>query len=89
MKSMSIVFAIGSLITGLIAAYYWYESSKVKYGPDWDKFEEPVDERLQQMGRDSGLLKGTAEAGQLNKVAALWTAFSVVLNCLSAIVSAL
>jgi hypothetical protein len=86
MKYLSIVTAIGAGICGLIAAYYWYNSSLIEYGPDWDF--EPVVEEAKNMGQFAAIMKAAKKSSNLNKRAALWTAATVFLSAVSAIASA-
>ncbi len=87
MKATSIVLAVCALITGLVAAWKWYEASKVYPKPNW-KFE-PVDPTLKAMSWDAATLEAFDRAGKLNAVAALWTAISVGLGSTSSIIGSL
>jgi hypothetical protein len=86
MKLMSFSFALLALVTGLIAAYYWYKASKVEIVPLWQKLHimEPIG------GGDShwivGILEAVGESCSLNKIAAVWTASSVFLSAVSAVI---
>jgi hypothetical protein len=88
MKFASLSFAILALVTGLIAAYYWYQASKVEVVPLWQELGtiEPLG------GGDThwivGMLKAAQKSGALNKLAALWTAASVALSAFSAVIGA-
>lgn len=88
MKCFVIFLATGSFITGLISAWYWYKASAVPVEPVWIKNDgiEPGDSLLSQSGWISGLLGSVHESARLNKVAAAWTAFTVVLTTISALV---
>ena len=86
MNCISIVIAIGAGLCGLIAARYWYKSSIIEFGPDWDF--EPPDEQMKNMGRFAAIMKAAKESSNLNKFAARWTAASVVLSAVSAIAGA-
>jgi hypothetical protein len=81
-----LVIAVGAGICGLIAARYWYKSSLVEYGPDWDF--EPVAEESINMGQFAAIMKAAKESSNLNKFAARWTAVAVVLTNISSIASA-
>jgi hypothetical protein len=89
MKTISIVLATVALVTGLIAAQYWYRSSKVAIDPGWSGPTEPVLPELQQMGWTVAILKAARDVGDLNKTASLWTATSVAFGAASAIIGAL
>jgi hypothetical protein len=73
---------------GLIAAYYWWLSSQVEYGPKWGLpgtggHIEPVDETSKQIDINTAILEGAKEAGKLNKIAALLTGISLFFSALS------
>jgi hypothetical protein len=87
MTVASIIFALAALAFGLVAAWYWYESSQVELRPTWDT--EPGDALLSQMGWMAGAMTAMTESARLNKLAALWTAGSVVLGAASIIVGSL
>jgi hypothetical protein len=80
LKTLIIIFALGTLGTGLWAARLWYTSSKIVPIPTWAKCggSEPGDEMLSQMGVLAGLLCAGNEVARLNGAAALWTAIAVV-----------
>ena len=52
------------------------------------RFPEPTDPELKQMNESAATLDALNEAASLNKSAAVWTAGSVALSALSAIVGA-
>jgi hypothetical protein len=74
-----------TFVTGIIAAVYWYRSSRIAVQPGWNI--EPADEQLSQAGWTAGTLQAFADSGALNAKAALWTAASVALGSLSAVAS--
>ena len=82
MKWASIALGVLAAITGLVAAVYWYRSSKVGLTPIWGGLE-PVEPLFSQMGWLAGLMQTFAKSADLNKRAALWTAVSVVLAACS------
>jgi hypothetical protein len=104
-KSISIAFAIVALGTGLIAAFYWYKSSKVpinqNHGPDWGLPGtgvpiEPVEPQRKTLDISIANIEGIIatneaikKAARLNQSAALWTAASVVSSACSAILGAM
>jgi hypothetical protein len=92
-KVISILFAIAALITGLVGACYWYKSSIVPIDR-WGRNEHPSSFRPHEHQAANTLwLGGMFEAAQktarLNRVAALWTAFAVVLSGVSSLFSSL
>jgi hypothetical protein len=88
LRIFSIFLAIIALVSGLIAAWYWYKSSKVPIDPGWSGPTEPVVPEQQQMDWTVAILKATREVADLNKTAALWTALSVAFAAASTIVGA-
>jgi len=89
-KSISILLAAGALITGLKAAYHWHASSLVEIYPGWtSERPEPVDRELRQIAQYGATLTAVAQSAAQNKVAAIWTAASVILGGASSILGAL
>jgi hypothetical protein len=86
MKYVSVAFALGAFVTGLIAAYHWYKASEVPIDPGWTLEDpEPVDEELKQMGWTAAIINAAQKSAILNKIAALWTAVAVVLGSVSSL----
>jgi hypothetical protein len=81
MKTVSLVFALAALATGLWAAWKWYRSSQVTPNPGWDF--EPVIESHKRLGWDVAMPNAFSDAGKLNANAAGWTAASVALGTVS------
>jgi len=93
MKEASIAFAAIALVTGLVAAWHWYQSSKVEIDPGWNPPGtggriEPVMPDLRQLDIEVATNNAFRRSGQLNKVAALWTAASVLASALASIFGA-
>jgi hypothetical protein len=105
MKFTSVAFAIIALGTGLLAARYWYKSSKVPInpsrGPGWGLpgTGAQIEPLLPEMkALDWGLantkdiedtIESVQRAAELSKTAGLWTAASVPSSAISAIAGAL
>jgi len=91
MKALAIGLAILAGITGVVAAIYWYRSSKVPTVPVWPRGAfgpmEPVESEASQSGWIAGMLQAGTRAAELNAKAALWTAGSVLLAAAASIVS--
>jgi hypothetical protein len=58
-------------------------------GMELTRYPEPMDAKLKQMNEICATWDAMNEAAKLNKVAAAWTAASVALGALSAIVGAI
>src|SRR5262249_52732945 len=84
MKAIIVVTASdAALVTGLIAAWYWHRSTKVPLKttqPDAKSFE------MAGFGLAAGAYQAYQAVAALNKKAALWTAASVVLSAISALI---
>lgn len=93
MKAIGIGLAILAGITGIVAAAYWYRSSKVPTDPIWPGgplgLVEPGEREESQDGWIAGMLQASQRAADLNAKAALWTAASVLLAAAASIVSVL
>jgi hypothetical protein len=98
----SVAFAGIAFVTGLTAAWRWFQASGVKIGslgPDWalpgtGGHIEPVDEAAKaldlavtQINDGQAILAAFTEASRLNKTAALWTAGSVAATAVSAMLA--
>ena len=93
MKTVGSGLAILAGITGVIAAIYWYRSSRVPIDPIWPEgafgFVEPGEHEASQDGWIAGMMRSNALAAGLNAEAALWTGGSVLLAAAASIFSAL
>jgi len=86
MSTVSFILALVSAITGLWAAYKWYEASKVDIRPfDESGHEIPTaDVRVW-----INALRGTLDkSGKTNRIAAIWTAVAVASAGLSSVTAA-
>lgn len=100
MKSLnvfSILFAIAGMCTGLRSAWFWLMASRVEPDPAW-KGRAPEDGwTWDQMGEAEAvqdrlifaMIEAQTKSAELNKVAALWTAITIVLGSFSAMLAAL
>jgi hypothetical protein len=87
-KAASFVLAIFGFAAGMVAAWYWLRSTRVQATPPWAQFGG-----IERPGGDPegwivGLLQAAKESAALNKVAAIWTAASVIFNSLAALAGA-
>jgi hypothetical protein len=64
MKWASVGLALLAAVTGLVAAFYWYRSSKIQIEPTW--LAEPGDTQLSQMGWMAGMMKAFMKSADLN-----------------------
>lgn len=93
MHCFSIAVGVIALVTGLIAAYWWYQSAQIVPVPSWAvsgpgeagvfSGVEPGDSQLSDSGWIAGLLAAAQKSADLNKRAALWTAFSVLAGAIA------
>lgn len=103
MTSLAIASAVVACGAGLVAAWYWFKSSKVNIaplGPDWGlpgtgSPIEPVttearllDVAASSIRDDQKILQAFKEGARLSSVAAIWTAVSVAASATSAILGA-
>jgi hypothetical protein len=93
MKAIGVGLAIFACVTGVVAAIYWYRSSKVPVNPMWPEGAfgpvEPGEHVASQDGWIAGMMESNARAAELNSKAAMWTAGSVLLAAAASIVSVL
>jgi hypothetical protein len=83
---ITIILAIASAITGLVAAFYVWRSTCVPVAPEGF---EPVDLDLKSLAWMSATIDATREAGRLNRIAIGWTVASINFAAISAIIGAL
>ena len=93
MKAISILLAVAALITGLVGAFYWYQSSIVPIDR-WGREEHPVpfaphEHQTANTLYVAGMLEAAHQTARLNMKAARWTAVAVVLSAASSIFSSL
>jgi hypothetical protein len=90
MKCATIMLAILAGGVGLRAAQLWFFASRVQPIPMWAELNtmEPLDHVQAQSHWIGGLLKASTESSELNKRAALWTAWAVGLGALGSIAGA-
>lgn len=90
LKTLALVLALGGALTGIVAAWRWYVASRVDFVPyeerDGDIVPVPEDDVTVWMGAIRRTLK---KSGRLNTEASLWTAASVALSGISALLGAL
>jgi hypothetical protein len=86
MRELGTYAVMGSLVTGILAAWYWYRASQVTLKlPDTPQGEDIDLEILKAMA--IWIVKIRTEiawGNRLNKIAALWTAASVLLSAIGA-----
>ena len=78
MKLAATIFAALSVISGLVAAWYWYHSTKPTVPPVVD--EGGV---MRAMRCFEGVKKASDEATKANRKAALWSAATVLLGAIT------
>lgn len=85
MKILAFVLAIAGLATGFVAAAIWAKSAKVAVADPYQPGGIPPAPDVEQTGWVVGMLQAYSETASLNFRAARWTAISVVLNGLAAV----
>jgi hypothetical protein len=83
----AIALALISLGFGIVAAVYWYRSTRISIKPGWE-LHIGGDVSNNIMGWVSGLMIAFTAASRLNKLASIWTGASIVMAGASAVVSA-
>jgi hypothetical protein len=91
----SIVLAFVALFTGLVGAYFWFESSRVpieRLGGDVPPRPDGLSpgEQLDRMTKMNtlyllGMYEAAHKTARLNKTAAIWTAAAVIFGALSSV----
>jgi hypothetical protein len=86
-KSASVGFALLAFGTGMIAAIYWYRSSKIHIDATWTI--APGDTLDSVAGWTAGTMQAFNVSSSLNARAAIWTAISVMLTAFSSFLAIL
>jgi hypothetical protein len=89
LKLAGLAIAIAALATGLLATWNWYQASRIRIFPIWQRVGG-----IEQLGGDPvalsfGIMQAVQEASSYSQKGAFWTAVSVTLCGLSALVSSL
>ncbi|MGY5808614.1 hypothetical protein ACXHXG_12940 [Rhizobium sp. LEGMi198b] len=85
MTLINVIAAIAAscaLVSGLIAAWYWWKSSQVSFDP-WHGHHEPLIHEQWTLGIAVEFVRMSKEAAQLNAIAARWTAVTSVLAAIA------
>lgn len=77
--------ALAAFIVGLRAAFIWKDASDIAVDPGWGNWE-PIEEIDKHSGWIFGMLSASLESARLNRKAAIWTAWAVVLSVTSALI---
>lgn len=90
-RDVALGLAAGSLIFGLIAAWYWLRSTRVPIDPlDGNPNAiMPVVPELDRLTWLAAQLRANREVGRLNAIAASLTAIAVVLSTASSVIGML
>jgi hypothetical protein len=80
---LTTIFAALAVISGLVAAWYWYQSTKPTVPPVVE------DNVMHAMKWFNGVKDTADQTARANKKAALWTAASVLLGAISTLSGAL
>lgn len=94
---VSILFAVAGLVTGLRSAWFWLQASRVEPDPAWTgrapedgwSWDERREVDAVQDRLIFAMIDAHSKSAELNKVAAQWTAVTIVLGSLSAMLAAL
>lgn len=90
-RDVALGLAAGSLVFGLIAAWYWLRSTRVPIDPldgDPDAIM-PVVSELEQLTWLAAQFRANQEISRLNAIAASLTAVAVVLSTASSVIGML
>jgi len=77
-NSIAAITAVFALVSGLLAARYWWQSSQVNFDP-WHGGLEPLIEQQWTLGIAVEFERIAREAGRLNTIAARWSAATSIL----------
>jgi hypothetical protein len=80
MTYIAVILGATSLICGLIAAWFWYQASKIQFAPNFHELPEDVTESDFNWTLVKAIMTAVQQESALNRLAALWTAVAVVLG---------
>jgi hypothetical protein len=85
MQYLAEFLGVIATLLGARAAWLWYRASAILPVPTWITYNvpEPADREMHQMGEIVGLAQAMIASGELNQLAARWTAASVFLGAAS------
>lgn len=91
MKWIGIALAVIACAVGLNAALLWRRAAKIEAVPLWAQLDtcEPTDQSQAQAEWLCGVLEAARLSNALNKRAAIWTAFAVLLSTSASLLSSL
>ena len=86
MQCLGVVLAFISLISGVVSAYYWYRSSRIKISPAWEP-DIDGDPGKNVMAWVPGNMIALTQSGRSNRSAALWATLAAVAAAATSAVS--
>ena len=85
MKLAAFGLAVAGLITGIVAAIYWWTSAQVSVEPPYCPGGIPTDPETENVGWLINVLAAWQKASPPNRKAAVWAGVSAILNGASAV----
>jgi hypothetical protein len=89
MKAFILICGFATLLTGLIAAWFWFKSSLVTIRPLSFQLTGPGRDQFNFEAWRKAVNRAFEQAGKLNTKAAAWTAGSVILGAITTFLGAL
>lgn len=91
--AIELVLTGAASITGLGAAWWWYRSSQVRPDPGWGlpgegRGIEPTEEDQKNAAWTAAMLRALTEAADMNRKAAILTAWSIALSAATILIGA-
>lgn len=90
-KCVALWLAVAGLVFGLVAAWYWFRSTRVPIDPlnGNPNAIMPVEPAVERLAWLAAQFRANQEVGRLNTIAASLTAVAVVLSTASSVVGML
>ena len=89
-RMVSLAFAIATFISGLVAAYYWYRSSRPAPAESMEPMSSIEDDQtlhiLSVRVDLDGLRTAMIETSRLNKYASIWSAFAAGFGAIASLI---
>ena len=93
MKWISLALAVMAAAAGVVASWRWYLSSQVPIAPGWrlpgtSNPIQPTDPSAEAIGWAIAIRQQAEETAELNRKAAFWTAYCILLSTAAAVTGA-
>lgn len=79
MKTLATLLSVGSMLTGIVAAFFWFRASRPPSESRWWQVITMPTELMGLYDTFRWVYRDALDSAKLNRIASLWTAVSVIL----------